>query len=196
MRWKYVIPLVVLVALVGLFAFGFTLNPREVPSPFIGKPVPALSLPRFDAPTTAVSFAELKGQPFLLNVWATWCVSCRQEHAVLTRLAQQGVRIIGMNYKEVRGDAQLDARRLSPEEQQKLAWQRIGAWLREGGNPYALLLVDLDGRAAIDLGVYGTPETFFVDANGIIRHKHIGPITPEIWQRELAAKWQALQKGG
>ncbi|HNQ49208.1 MAG: DsbE family thiol:disulfide interchange protein [Hydrogenophilus thermoluteolus] len=195
MRWKYVVPLVVFLGLVVLFAVGFRLNPREIPSPLIGKTAPHFTLPRFAEPAVTVTPAAWAGKPYLLNVWATWCVSCRQEHATLMRLKQEGVRIIGFNYKEIRGDAGLDARKLSPEAEAQLAWQRIGAWLKTGGDPYADLVVDLTGRAAIDYGVYGTPETFFIDAKGVIRYKHIGPITPEVWQNQLRAKWLALQEG-
>lgn len=195
MRWKYGLPLIVFAGLVLLFAFGFRLDPREVPSPLIGKAAPLFSLPRFVDPQSQAGPQTWQGAPYLLNVWATWCVSCRQEHAYLMQLKAQGVRIIGFNYKEVRGDAQLDARQMTVQAETELAWQRIGEWLRDGGNPYADLVVDLTGRTAIDYGVYGTPETFFIDGAGVIRYKHIGPITRELWEKSLRAKWQALQGG-
>jgi len=195
MRWRYALPLLIFIALVALFAAGFRLNPREVPSPLVGKPAPSFALPRFADPSETLSPQAWAGKPYLLNVWATWCVSCAQEHETLRQLQQQGVRIIGFNYKEIRGDAALDARKLTPEAEQQLAWQRIGAWLQKGGNPYEEIVVDLTGRAAIDYGVYGTPETFFIDKDGVIRYKQIGPITPEVWQKKLRAEWLALTGG-
>ncbi|MCX7946639.1 MAG: DsbE family thiol:disulfide interchange protein [Hydrogenophilus sp.] len=199
MRWRFVIPLVIFMGFVGLFVVGFDLNPRAIPSPLVGKPAPFFSLPRFDQPDQMVTPEMLRGKPYLLNVWATWCVSCRMEHPELMRLAGEGVRIVGFNYKEVRGDASVDARRLSPEAEREWAWARIEEWLQKGGNPYDVVVVDLTGRSAIDYGVYGTPETFFVDAEGIIRHKQVGPISRAIWEGELRAKWLAIaggEKGG
>lgn len=140
-----------------------------MPSPLIGKPVPSFSLTRLQQPDQNVSDADLRGQVSLLNVWATWCVGCRQEHETLNRIAGLGdVPIFGLNWKD-------DAAQAS-------------AWLEELGNPYVATAVDADGKVAIDWGVYGAPETFLVDANGIIIYRHISPLTMEIWQSEFVPR--------
>lgn len=155
---KYALPLIVFLVIAGFLAIGLRLDPREVPSPFIGKPAPAFTLPKLHDPAATVSPADLKGQVWLLNVWASWCVSCRAEHEVVTRLAGTGeVPIVGLNYKDER-DAALE-------------------WLRRLGDPYEVSAVDASGDVGIDWGVYGVPETFVIDQQGIVRHKHIGPIT-------------------
>ena len=155
---KFAIPLVVFAVIVGFLAVGLRLDPREVPSPYIGKPAPAFSLPRLSEPGRTIGPADMKGRVWLLNVWASWCVSCRAEHEVVTRLAKTGeVPIVGLNYKD-EGDAAL-------------------AWLRRLGDPYETSAVDAKGDVGIDWGVYGVPETFVIDKDGIIRHKHIGPVT-------------------
>lgn len=177
---RYAWLLVAFAALVALLAVGLGLNPREVPSPLIGKPAPAFSLARVDAPDKTFSPADLKGQAWLLNVWASWCVSCRQEHPVLVDLARQGrVTLVGLNYKEVRGDATIDSDKLDAAAERKLALERANGWLQRHGNPYQLSALDLDGRVGIDYGVYGVPETYVIDKAGIIRYKHIGPLTPK-----------------
>jgi cytochrome c biogenesis protein CcmG/thiol:disulfide interchange protein DsbE len=155
---KYALPLIVFLVIAGFLAIGLRLDPREVPSPFIGKPAPAFTLPKLHEPTATISPADLKGQVWLLNVWASWCVSCRAEHEVVTRLASTGeVPVVGLNYKDER-DAALE-------------------WLRRLGDPYKASAVDAKGDVGIDWGVYGVPETFVIDQQGIVRHKHIGPIT-------------------
>lgn len=157
---RYLIPLIVFVVLVGFLAVGLNLKPREVPSPLIDKPAPAFSLARLDAPEQKLGLEDLKGKVWLLNVWASWCVACRQEHPVLVDLARQNVvPIYGLNYKDKRDDAL--------------------AWLGRYGNPYIASLSDSEGLVGIDYGVYGVPETFVVDKTGTIRLKHIGPVTPE-----------------
>ncbi len=157
---RYLIPLIVFVVLVGFLAVGLNLKPREVPSPLIDKPAPAFSLPRLDAPEQALGLQDLKGKVWLLNVWASWCVACRQEHPLLVELAGQNmVPIYGLNYKDKRDDAI--------------------AWLARFGNPYVASLSDTEGLVGIDYGVYGVPETFVIDKDGTIRLKHIGPVTPE-----------------
>lgn len=157
---KAVIPLGGFILLVALLAVGLTLNPREVPSPFIGKPAPAFSLPKLHQPDVLMRPGDLKGQVWLLNVWASWCVSCRAEHEVVTRLAKGGeVAIVGLNYKDQRTDAL--------------------RWLQRFGDPYLTSVMDERGDTGIDWGVYGVPETFVIDKQGLIRHKHIGPITEE-----------------
>jgi cytochrome c biogenesis protein CcmG/thiol:disulfide interchange protein DsbE len=155
---RYVIPLAVFVVLVVLLWRGLSLDPREVPSPFIGKPAPAFSLPTLNDPQAQLSPEDLRGQVWLLNVWASWCVSCRAEHEVVTRLVREhGLKILGLNYKDARADA-------------------IG-WLERFGNPYFASVVDVEGNVGIDWGVYGVPETFVVDKQGVVRYKHIGPVT-------------------
>lgn len=155
---RYGIPLVVFVVLVVLLWRGLSLDPREVPSPLIGKPAPSFSLPLLSDMQTQLAPEELKGQVWLLNVWASWCVSCRAEHEVVTRVArEQNLKILGLNYKDDLADA-------------------VG-WLRRFGNPYFASVVDADGAVGIDWGVYGVPETFVIDKKGVVRYKHIGPIT-------------------
>jgi cytochrome c biogenesis protein CcmG, thiol:disulfide interchange protein DsbE len=155
---RYLIPLGIFIALTVLLYIGLGLNPREVPSPLIGKPAPAFELASVADPGRTLASTELRGQVYLLNVWASWCVSCRQEHPLLMRLARSGtVPIYGLNYKDQRGDAQ--------------------RWLAQFGDPYAESLFDTDGRVGMDYGVYGTPETFVIDKQGMIRHKKIGPVT-------------------
>lgn len=167
------IPLLVFVVLVGFFAKGLFLNPREVPSPFIGKPAPAFTLPLVGNAAAAFSPADMKGKVWLLNVWAPWCVSCRQEHPVLMGLARDGgVPIVGLNWK----DKDQEAARL----------------LAEHGSPYVAVPDDLSGKVGIDYGVTGTPETYVIDREGVIRMKHVGPIDPEVWQTKFAPKLKEL----
>ena len=149
------------VALVALLAVGLTLNPREVPSPLIDKPAPAFTLPQLHDTAKTFSPADLRGQVWLFNVWASWCVSCREEHPVLVELARSGaVPLYGLNYKDQR-DAGL-------------------AWLKQFGDPYKLSVFDAKGAVGIDYGVYGVPETYLIDKRGVIRYKRIGVLTPEI----------------
>ena len=163
---KYLVPLVLFVILGLLLAYGLNLDPRKIPSPLIGKPLPAFSLATVADPARQVSRDDLLGRTYLLNVWASWCVACRQEHPFLNELARnKTVPIIGLNYKDKREEA-------------------LG-WLGSLGNPYELSLADNDGRLGIDLGVYGVPETFVIDKQGVIRYKQIGPITPEAWDKKL-----------
>ena len=169
-RW---IPLILFAVLVAFFAKGLFLNPREVPSPFIGKPAPAFTLPVVGQAGKTFSPAEMKGQVWLLNVWAPWCVSCRQEHPVLMQLKEAGaVPIVGLNWK----DKDREAERL----------------LAEHGSPYLAVPDDLSGRVGIDYGVTGTPETYVIDKAGIIRMKHIGPIGPDVWKDKIAPKLKEL----
>ncbi len=149
-------PLIIFAALVVLLAIGLTLDPRRVPSPLIGKPAPEFELPLLINEGT-FSSKDLLGQVTLVNVWASWCFACRQEHEVVKYMSSRGVRIIGLNYKDEPADAK--------------------KWLARLGNPYQKIAVDYDGRVAIDWGVYGAPETFLIDRDGIIRHKVIGPLS-------------------
>jgi cytochrome c biogenesis protein CcmG, thiol:disulfide interchange protein DsbE len=162
---RFLLPVAVLLVLLVLLGVGLTLNPREVPSPLIGKPAPALDLPRLDGAARLRS-AELQGQPRLVNYWASWCTPCLQEHPLLMRLArEQQVSLLGINYKDAPQDA--------------------SAWLARHGNPFSLVAQDLDGRAGLDWGVYGVPETFVLDAQGVILHKHIGPLTETAWREQI-----------
>lgn len=150
-------PLAVFIALCVLLYLGLGLKPREVPSPLIDKPAPTFELAKLHSPQSTLKPADLQGQVWVFNVWASWCVACRAEHEVITRLAETGlVEVIGLNYK----DEPQDARR----------------WLQQFGNPYTVSLMDQDGRVGIDYGVYGVPETFVIDRVGKIRYKHIGPV--------------------
>jgi cytochrome c biogenesis protein CcmG/thiol:disulfide interchange protein DsbE len=169
-RW---LPLVLFVVLVGFFARGLFLNPREVPSPFIGRTAPAFTLPLVEDPSRTFSPAEMKGQVWMLNVWAPWCVSCRQEHPVLMQIAQGGrVPIVGLNWK----DRDREARAL----------------LARTGSPYVAVPEDLDGKVGINYGVTGTPETYIIDKQGIVRLKHVGPISPDVWQDKFEPKIKEL----
>ncbi|GHT90660.1 thiol:disulfide interchange protein [Betaproteobacteria bacterium] len=185
MNNKYIWILVAFALLVVLLGYGLTLNPREIPSPFIGKAAPDFSLPQLGKEATFAP-ADLQGKVWLLNVWASWCPSCRVEHPVLVDLAKRDVLpIVGLNYKEVRGDGALDSSKIAPEEEKQLATERAQKWLAQHGDPYALSVLDLDGRVGIDYGVYGAPETFLIDKAGVIRFKQIGPITPEALETTL-----------
>jgi cytochrome c biogenesis protein CcmG/thiol:disulfide interchange protein DsbE len=176
---KFLWPLVGFVALVILLAVGLNLNPRDVPSPLVGKPAAAFSLPVLGADRN-FGPEDMKGKVWLLNVWASWCVSCRQEHPILVDLGKKGiVPVIGLNYKEVRGDGETDMSKTDAETEARLARERAARWLKQHGNPYLLSAIDLDGRVGIDYGVYGVPETYIIDKAGIIRMKHTGPVTPE-----------------
>lgn len=164
--WRYLIPVLLFAGLVAFFARGLQLDPSYVPSPLIGKPIPEFTLPTLADPNVSLSDRDLRGEISLLNVWATWCVGCRQEHGYLVELAaQSGLPIYGLNWKD-----DTDAAR---------------QWLQQLGDPYRVTAVDADGRVAIDFGVYGAPETFLVDADGTILFKHLSPLTREVWQRDF-----------
>lgn len=166
---KYVAPALIFGVLVVVFALGLGRDPTVVPSPLLGKPAPAFSLPLLEDPQATLSNAQLQGQVSLLNVWATWCAGCRQEHSTLLQIAAGGeVPIYGLNWKD-------------DTEQAKL-------WLERLGNPYRATGVDADGRAAIDWGVYGAPETFLIGADGTVLYKHIAPLTMDIWRRDFVPR--------
>lgn len=164
---RFLIPLAVFAVLVGFLYVGLGLNPREVPSPLIGKPAPAFSLPRLDDPQQSLRREDFLGKPWVLNVWASWCAPCREEHPLVIDLARRhaALPIVGLNYKDRPGDAR--------------------TWLQRLGDPYARTLIDFDGKAGIDFGVYGVPETFVIDAQGIVRFKHVGPLTASVVQKKL-----------
>ena len=166
MRLRYLLPLAVFVILVGFLAVGLNLNPREVPSPLIGKPAPGFTLTRLDDAAKTIRREDMLGKVWMLNVWASWCVACREEHPHLVAFARtKTVPVIGLNYKDTRPAG-------------------LG-WLARFGDPYDVSLFDVDGRVGIDFGVYGVPETFVIDKQGVIRFKHIGPVTPEIIQTRI-----------
>jgi len=172
---RFVLPLGIFLALVALFAVGLTRDPKLVPSPLVDKPVPAFLLPTVEDIEGEIGTADLSGRVSLVNVWASWCVSCRVEHPFLNDLARRGeIPIYGLNYK----DTLPEARR----------------YLEQFGNPYLASAFDADGKVGIDWGVYGVPETFLVDAKGVIRYKHIGVLTPEVWERELLPRVRALRE--
>jgi len=197
MKAKFLVPLLLFFGLAGFLAFGLTLNPREVPSPLIDKPAPSFKLARVDDPATAFALEEMRGQVWLLNVWASWCVACRQEHPLLVRMAKQKlVPVVGLNYKEVRGDGAINVRGMALEAETALAVERARGWLSDHGDPYVLSVLDIDGRVGIDFGVYGVPETFLIDAEGRIRYKHIGPITPDSLQQVIMPKVEELRRAG
>ena len=186
MKAKFLVPLLLFFGLAGFLAFGLALNPREVPSPLIDKPAPDFSLARLDQPEQTFSLKEMQGEVWLLNVWASWCVSCRAEHPLLVAFSKQGgLPIVGLNYKELRGDGEIDMKKVPAGEEPALVRQRAGAWLARHGDPYALSVLDMDGRVGIDYGVYGVPETYLIDRKGIIRFKQIGPITPEALEQKI-----------
>ena len=192
---RFLWPLVGFVVLVVLLAVGLRLNPRDVPSPLVGKPAPPFALPRLDTPDKEFSPREMLGEVWLLNVWASWCVSCRQEHPVLVELAKrQMVPLVGLNYKEVRGDGAIDSDKVAPGDEKRMVIERAAGWLRQHGDPYTLSVLDVDGRVGIDYGVYGVPETYVIDKAGIIRMKHTGPITPEVFSGRILPLLAELSK--
>ncbi|MBS1196556.1 MAG: periplasmic protein thiol/disulfide oxidoreductase DsbE [Proteobacteria bacterium] len=190
---RFLWPLAIFVLLLVLLAAGLKLvDQRELPSPLVGKPAPAFRLARLEDPEKSFSPQEMQGQVWLLNVWASWCVSCNREHAKLLLFVGK-VPVVGLNYKEVRGDAGIEVSRLSSEAERQLASERAVKWLRENGNPYVASVLDLDGRVGIDYGVYGVPETFIIDRQGIIRFKQVGPLTPETIEQKILPLLSELQ---
>ena len=183
---RFVWPLIGFIVLVVLLAVGLRLNPREVPSPLVGKPAPDFALPKLAAMDQTFSPKDMKGKVWLLNVWASWCVSCRQEHPILVEIAKnKAITLVGLNYKEVRGDSAFDMDKISAENERALAVERADTWLKLHGDQYALSVLDLDGRVGIDYGVYGVPETYVIDKQGMIRFKHIGPVTPDVFSGKI-----------
>ena len=192
---RFLWPLIGFVVLVVLLAVGLNLNPRDVPSPLVGKPAPLFSLQKLDAPERNFSPKDMLGKVWLLNVWATWCVSCRQEHPVLVEMAKsRTLTLVGLNYKEIRGDGGFDMDKIPADAEQKMAIERANAWLRKHGDPYSLTALDLDGRVGIDYGVYGVPETYIIDKAGVIRMKHTGPISPDVFSGKILPLLAELSK--
>lgn len=181
MKTRYLVPLFIFGLLIALFSYALhqmgtgEYNPRDIKSPLIDKPAPAFALPQLHKPDATLGRADLmQHKVSLFNVWASWCVACRQEHPFLMELSRGGeVPIYGLNYKDERADAM--------------------AWLQRHGNPYRASAFDYEGRVGIDWGVYGVPETFIVDAQGTIRYKHIGPLTPQVWRETIQPIVHQLQ---
>jgi cytochrome c biogenesis protein CcmG/thiol:disulfide interchange protein DsbE len=172
---RFAIPLALFVVLVAFLAIGLGHDPRELPSPLINKPAPDFQLTQLQEPQKTFSARDMRGKVWLLNVWASWCISCREEHPVLLELARTGaVPIYGLNYKDKRDDAI--------------------SWIREFGDPYVLSAADQEGRVGIDYGVYGAPETYLIDRNGIIRFKQVGPITPDLLEKKILPMVRDLSK--
>jgi cytochrome c biogenesis protein CcmG/thiol:disulfide interchange protein DsbE len=173
---KFVVPFVLFVLLAAFLWVGLQRDPSYVPSPLIGKPAPEFTLPSLQDPAYPVSSKELAGQPWVLNVWGTWCGGCRQEHEVLVAISRQNaVPLIGLDWKDDSAAAQ--------------------QWLRELGNPYAAVAEDREGRVAIDWGVYGAPETFLIGPDGTVIYKHIAPMTMEVWTKEFMPRIEAAKAG-
>lgn len=164
--WRYLIPVTVLAVLAAFFARGLWLDPTYIPSPLVGKPAPEFDLPALADPEASVGTDDLEGKVALLNVWATWCVGCREEHEFLYELSQQGtVPIYGLNWRDER-EAALE-------------------WLDRLGDPYVASAYDHNGQVAVDWGVYGAPETFLLDRDGTVLHKHVGPLTARLWRNDF-----------
>ena len=175
MNRRTFLPLGLFGATAALLGVGLSLDPRELPSPLIGRSAPAFDLPLLHQPDKISSHRDMLGTVWILNVWASWCISCREEHAALTALARSGAApVVGLNYKD--------------EREQALAW------LARFGDPFARSLHDRDGRLGMDYGVYGVPETFIVDKKGVIRYKRVGILTPEIVRDRILPLVKALQR--
>ena len=163
---RFLIPLAVFIVLLVFLGVGLKLDPREVPSPLIGKPAPGFALARLDDAAQTIKREDMLGKVWMLNVWASWCVACREEHPLLVEFSRRKLLpVYGLNYKDQRADGM--------------------AWLGQFGNPYEASLFDADGRVGIDFGVYGVPETFIIDRQGVVRLKHIGPLTPDVIQTKI-----------
>lgn len=172
---RYLIPLFAFMVLAAFLLVGLTLNPRQVPSPLIDKPAPVFQLSHLHEPDKIMASGDNLGKVWLLNVWASWCVACRDEHPLLVQLANAGiVPIYGLNYKDERTTAM--------------------QWLKRYGDPYTISIVDSDGKVGINYGVYGVPETYVIDKKGIIRHKQIGPVTVESLEKTIIPLIIELQK--
>jgi len=176
MKFKFLLPLVIFVVMAGFLWKGLSLNPNDVPSPLVGKPAPQFELSQLHQAEQAVSRDSNLGKVWLLNVWASWCVSCRQEHPVFMQLSRMGeVPIYGLNYKDEREDAI--------------------KWLKDFGNPYTISAHDYKGRVGVDYGVYGVPETYVIDKQGVIRHKHTGPVSAQALRETILPLVRELKKG-
>ena len=176
MKLKFLLPFLIFAGLAVLLSSGLGKDTRLVPSPLIDKPAPTFDLPSLRDPATRIRSADFAGKPWVLNVWGSWCVECRNEHATLTAFANRDlVPVVGLNWKDEHADAT--------------------RWLAQFGDPYDAIPVDLEGRIAIDWGVYGAPETFLIDGGGIVRYKHVGPMSRAIVENELVPRIEAMRKG-
>lgn len=164
-RPGFLIPLIVFLVVVAFFAVGLRLDSSVVPSALIGKAAPSFELPRLDSGQQSFRPERMIGQTWVLNVWASWCVACRDEHSILIDLSSRGIPVVGLNYKDEAAEAR--------------------KWLRDWGDPYQVTAVDYEGSAAIDWGVYGVPETFVIDSSGIIVYKHVGPVTDDTVREKI-----------
>ncbi|MEZ5573348.1 MAG: DsbE family thiol:disulfide interchange protein [Halioglobus sp.] len=173
-RLKLFLPLILFTLLAMTLFRGLSLDPTELPSALIDRPLPAFTLPVL-GDESQVSQADLQGQVSLLNVWATWCVSCRVEHPYLKQLADQGIPIFGLNYKDDDAQALL--------------------WIKQLGNPYRITIADREGTLGLDLGVYGAPETYLLDANGVVRYRHVGVVDEKVWRGTLEPLYRELVEG-
>ena len=177
MRLRFILPLMAFLVMVIFLGIGLKLDPHDVPSPLINKPAPAFTLPQLHEPQKTFSPADMKGKVWLLNVWASWCVSCRQEHIYLTEFARnRSINLMGLNYKDEPAAAM--------------------QWLERLGNPYKISISDIDGMAGLDWGVYGVPETFIIDKQGVVRHKQTGPVDPTILQTIIMPLIEQLNREG
>jgi cytochrome c biogenesis protein CcmG, thiol:disulfide interchange protein DsbE len=165
-KLRYLVPILVLAGLLVFLAGGLRRDPREIPSPLIGQPIPAFTLPGLNGKPVQVTERDLAGRPLLVNFFASWCAACQIEHPVFMQLAQQGVEIVGVDWKDT-DDAG-------------------AAWLARHGNPYRTVIADAKNRTGLDWGVYGVPETYVIDARGVIVYKRVGPVTEEIWRDKIA----------
>lgn len=190
-RWVLV-PLALFLGMVVFLAVGLTRKPQEIPSPLIGRPAPNFELPVVGGPGV-LNAAQFKGQLTLVNLWATWCAGCKEEHPILMALARQpGLNMVGINYKELQPSELAGLEPHSAEAVQK-ATTRSQAWLQKHGQAFGVNVLDMDGRVSMDFGVYGLPETYVVDRAGVVRFKHAGALTPDVVQQKLLPLLRSLQ---
>jgi cytochrome c biogenesis protein CcmG/thiol:disulfide interchange protein DsbE len=186
MKKLFLIPLVLFFGLVVFLAVGLQRDPKEIPSPLVGKAAPAFKLFTLAANDQTFEPKDMQGQVWMLNVWATWCVACKVEHPLLVEFSKmQNLPIVGLSYKEIQPQDEPLGVKLSPEAKLLLARQRSENFLKARGNPYVLTALDIDGRVGIDYGVYGVPETYVIDQQGVIRYKLVGTLTPEILLKKI-----------
>ena len=193
MNKKFLIPLALFAALVVFLAVGLTRDPREIPSPLVGKPAPEFSLPVLvgDKP---FSPSDLKGKVWMFNVWATWCVACREEHPLLVDFAKSSrIPVVGLSYKEIQPQDMANGP-LKDAEKLQMARERSLRFLQRQGDPYKLSVMDLDGRVGINYGVYGVPETYVIDKAGVIRYKFVGAVTPALLAEKILPLIAELNK--
>lgn len=174
LSWLLALPLAGFLVLLAVFMLGLGNDPSLLPSALLNKPLPEFQAARLENPEQPVAAADLTGDIALLNIWATWCPTCRAEHEFLNSLKQQGITIFGVNYKDERNKAL--------------------QWLAELGDPYLINIDDSEGQIGIDLGVYGAPETYLLDADGVIRYRHVGALDANIWQQEFVPRIKTLEE--